>query len=129
MYLMHYLEDRECEKKAYYRELNLVPFEGKEKHYKEIFEVVVASLAKEKNTFLSDLKYLIKEKYADSSYGHSNEAEEIRAVVFSLFSRLYEYLKSKNCKVISPGFEYTVDEEFNMIFEYHFKLFSHETIR
>lgn len=110
MYLNHFLDDQTCKKKTQYRNLNLHQFDGKEKHYYELFEVLIASLAKEKDTFLKDLKYLIHEKYNVVYYSHENEAKEIQNTVFNLFSRLYIYLKNKECKVIAPGFDYYVDD-------------------
>lgn len=111
MYLNHYLEALACSKAPYYRKLNLTSFNGKEKHFKEIFELLFVSLSKKNDSFLKDLKFILSEKYPVAMYSHKNEAFEIHNYVLNHFKRLHAYLKNERLKVLAPGFEYYVDHD------------------
>jgi len=124
MYLDHYLEAITCVKKSHYRKLNITSFSGKERHFKEIFELLLVSLSKDKDTFLKDLKFILNEKYNENLYSHKNEAIQIQDYVRRHFERLYNYLKGQGFKVLAPGFDYYVDHDetisyrFDVIVEY-----------
>lgn len=106
MKLKKYLEEKECPKKAYYSELNLLSFDGKEKHYLEILEFLLISLEKKEKRFQNKLKKLLK-----MLYGSSLEDEQIKDYVESLFLRLWDFLIFENATIVDAGFIFSVDPE------------------
>ncbi len=114
MYLKHFIGDLECDKKSYYRELNLSVFQGKEKHYKTLLKFMNESLIKlnvkrlKRDPYYKNLKLYIKQLYMSDDYVHENASAEVHNTVNVLFERLYSYLSRLDVTRYSKGRFYNV---------------------